>query len=453
MFVPETEEERLWTDALRRRIAAKELGGFMAQGDRCGWCAHPVRLKGVVFEGEGSRRRVRLISRTMPDGVLLKACGSRRETWCPSCAAVYRGDARHLIVAGISGGKGVPPEVASQPMVLLTLTAPSFGPVHRVPAGPGPCVPGPCERCEHGRPRACFDHHLPTEAVVGHPLCPDCYDYEGAVLQNALTPELWRRTAVTLPRALAKVLGVTQRQLAGQVRLSFVKVAEYQRRGLVHLHVVVRADPVGAAGLAATAGDVAHACHRAARAVSVVHDRGVAHWGDQVDVRALEPDGRGRVASYAAKYLSKGAGESGVLDHRITGDEDLRARLARLDPLTAAMVGTCWRLGADEALAHLRRHAHGLGFGGFVLSKSEQWSTTFGELRRARSQWREDRRRPADGSAGPVEARWRAVGTGWSNRGEMIFAGYRRASRREEIEAANFERYTRDANADAFGWE
>jgi hypothetical protein len=43
-----------------------------------------------------------------PDGVLLKACGARRESRCPLCAATYRADAYQLLAAGLKGGKGVP---------------------------------------------------------------------------------------------------------------------------------------------------------------------------------------------------------------------------------------------------------------------------------------------------------------------------------------------------------
>ena len=81
-----------------------------------------------------------------------------------------------------------------------------------------------------------------TTSLVGTPLCLDCYDYEGAVLQNAHTPELWRRTMIYTQRQLAAVLGRTQADADRAVRLSFCRVAEFQRRGVVHLHAVVRAD-------------------------------------------------------------------------------------------------------------------------------------------------------------------------------------------------------------------
>ena len=37
---------------------------------------------------------------SLPDGVLLKRCGNRRESVCPSCSYEYRGDAWQLLRAG-----------------------------------------------------------------------------------------------------------------------------------------------------------------------------------------------------------------------------------------------------------------------------------------------------------------------------------------------------------------
>ena len=73
-------------------------------------------------------------------------------------------------------------------------------------------------------------------------MCLECFDHEGAVLWNNLLGELWRRTTIYLPRKLARQLGITQKRLHKLVRAAYVKVAEYQQRGLVHLHVVIRLD-------------------------------------------------------------------------------------------------------------------------------------------------------------------------------------------------------------------
>ncbi len=70
----------------------------------------------------GDDHRVVFSSHGFPDNVLLKACGSRSELRCPSCAVLYRGDARHLVRAGLEGDKGVDEAIAAQPAVFLTLT-------------------------------------------------------------------------------------------------------------------------------------------------------------------------------------------------------------------------------------------------------------------------------------------------------------------------------------------
>src|SRR5271169_3052432 len=90
-------EDRAWMRALKRHMDRGQFDAFTNQGEACGWCAQPIRLRGVVVEDHGGSKRVRFSTRKLPDGVVLNACGSRRETICPSCAAIYRGDARHLV--------------------------------------------------------------------------------------------------------------------------------------------------------------------------------------------------------------------------------------------------------------------------------------------------------------------------------------------------------------------
>ena len=176
---------------------------------------------------------------TEPGGVLRLACGSRREDVSPPCSQVYKGDARQIIRAGLTGGKGVPDSVGTHPCVFATLTAPGFGPVHTIRTGrhgrKGACRPrrdAHQRRCPHGRDLSCPRHHQGGDARLGTPMCPDCYDYMGHVPFNALAPELWRRFVIYLPRQLARLAGITQRQLAREVRVRFVKVTEYQHRAV-----------------------------------------------------------------------------------------------------------------------------------------------------------------------------------------------------------------------------
>ena len=140
-------------------------------------CTRPIRLRGQVKHidpGTGELLRT-VTTDTMPDRVMFKPCGNRRATTCPGCAETYRRDAYHLIRAGLIGGKGITPAVATHPAVFATFTAPSFGPVHTRPVRQHTCndrsrcacQPQPCharrdvKTCPHGRPLACFARHRP----------------------------------------------------------------------------------------------------------------------------------------------------------------------------------------------------------------------------------------------------------------------------------------------------
>jgi hypothetical protein len=88
----------------------------------------------------------------------------------------------------------------------------------------------------------CNAVHRDDDAEVGQPLCAECYDYTGHVLFNWHAPELWRRFTIALRRTVAahlRRIGVDP----GALRVSFVKVAEYQRRAVVHYHTLIRLDP------------------------------------------------------------------------------------------------------------------------------------------------------------------------------------------------------------------
>src|SRR4051794_11905456 len=89
---------------------------------------------------------------------------------------------------------------------------------------------------------SCGEVHEDRDARLGEPLCPECFGYVRAVLWNALAPELWRRTSNQIARELARMRGVSERRLRTRVRVSYVKVAEYQARGALHFHAVIRLD-------------------------------------------------------------------------------------------------------------------------------------------------------------------------------------------------------------------
>jgi hypothetical protein len=137
-----------------------------------------------------------------------------------------------------------PDSVSEHPTVFVTLTAPSFGAVHsrRVSGDRAhQCRPRRhAEVCPHGTRISCGEVH---ETLGWVSRCArSALTTRDAVLWNAMAPEPWRRTSIQIPRELARLAGLSQCGLRRRARVSYVKVAEYQRRGSLHFHVVIRLD-------------------------------------------------------------------------------------------------------------------------------------------------------------------------------------------------------------------
>jgi hypothetical protein len=219
------------------------------------------------------------------------------------------------------------------------------------------------------------------------------------VLWNALAPELWRRTTIALHRALSRLVALQEGELRQLVRISYAKVAEFQRRGAIHFHAVIRLDAATdcrCPGCLApppepfTAAQLEEALRHAVPAVCVPcpavdgePDR-YARWGEQLDVHNITKDSSEagelsaeQVASYIAKYATKATESFGAgLDRRLGGD-DLE-HLDKLPAHVAELVRAAWELGGRSELGglRLRAWAHMLGFGGHWSTKSRRYSTT-----------------------------------------------------------------------------
>jgi hypothetical protein len=98
-----------------------------------GGCANPIYLSGWTRTLDPATGQLLSTYTTTsePGERLTVRCGNRRASRCPSCSRLYQGDTFHLVRAGLTGGKGLPATVAGHPRLFVTLTAPSFGPVHR----------------------------------------------------------------------------------------------------------------------------------------------------------------------------------------------------------------------------------------------------------------------------------------------------------------------------------
>jgi hypothetical protein len=220
---------------------------------------------------------------------------------------------------------------------------------------------------------------------------------------------LWARFAIALRRALAAALGVTGAEFREHARLSYAKVAEYQRRGLVHFHAVIRLDgpdgpsdpPPAELDLAALRAGITAAARAAT--LTVTRPDGatvVLGWGEQLDLREVTAAARQQIedddgeitdtalAGYVAKYATKGTGAHQGADRPIR--DIAHVEHLRISDHHRRMITTAWELGGLDQYdgLNLRRWAHMLGFRGHFLTKSQRYSVTFKALRGQRRSWR-----------------------------------------------------------------
>ncbi|WP_326651896.1 replication initiator protein RepSA [Streptomyces anthocyanicus] len=404
---------------------------------RTGGCSDPIHLQGSTVTRDAATGKVlhSYSTDTEPGGRLRLACGNRRASRCPACAWTYAGDTYHLIRAGLVGdpAKGTPETIRDHPRVFATLTAPSFGPVHNRPGA---------------RPCRCGVRHGEDAPELGTPLDPDTYDYAGAVLWNNHASELWRYFTIYLRREIAKHAGLTQKDAKEQSRVSFGKVAEYQKRGAVHFHAVIRFDgpdgPDDPPPAWATLDLLTDAIHAAAARVEVDVDPSrdqparTLQWGTQLDVRPIRAFGDGEditeqaVASYVAKYATKAAETTGTVDRRIGSKEALV--LLGVPDHPARLIAACLDLHALYPDRKLRDWAHMLGFRGHFSTKSRRYSTTLGELRQTRADYRAAQQRAALGLPDPDDedattltlAHWTYAGHGHTPGESWLAANIRR---------------------------
>ena len=356
----------------------------------------------------------------------------------PGLLAVYKRDARQLVRAGLAGGKGIPETITGAPVRVrhphrplvragplpadarqdrAALPSPPrrqraplpARPRHLLPDPPRrDTIPGSGSRCAATAttttPPCCS---TPTRGTCGAGSPPTC---------PATSPAAWAS-----PRNGSRAL----------VRIRFVKVAEYQARGVVHFHAVIRLDAPGedyqppppgitaamlcdAIGQAAAAVATLTVDHDGQRRHARVRraDRHPAHPARQRPARHRPGADGQAVANYIAKYATKTldrprpALTSGSAPRSTSRHLRCRAHYRR-------MITTAWQLGGTPGpTSRCRAWAHMLGYGGHFLTKSRRYSVTFGQLRHARTDHRRaaapPRRRPRP--LGPAPGRDRRPG-------------------------------------------
>jgi hypothetical protein len=350
--------------------------------DEAGRCSHPVRLR---------TNRLNVVTGELTSKVIKVACKDRREAVCPACSRTYGTDAWIVAATGINGGKGVSSDVVEYPRLFVTMTAPGFGAVHTVRLN-GRCVQSSSDSptCEHGWPKSCGLRHDDDDRLLGLPICDKCFGYREAVLWNAHASRLWSATVLQTRRNLASRLGVRRTELHRHAAIHYFKVAEMQRRGLVHFHALARLESVDGAPSELHGSELIGAWTDAAQKVTLVNELGRFTWGGIFDIKTLGNQSKDArvLASYLAKYVTKTAGEGLELARRFHSRRQIRVSVDH--PHLRRLALEAWDLAADPACSHLngQAHANTLGYTGQLMTKSRQYSTTLTALRQARREFR-----------------------------------------------------------------
>jgi hypothetical protein len=466
-------------------VEQRQLADFIGSPDFDGWsealagvgnCSKPIRLVGSSQTIDATTGEVvgEYSSADEPLGVTWVRCGDRRASECPSCARLYAADMFQLIRAGVVGGKTVPATVADNPLVFATLTAPSFGRVHGRRDHGRLCHPrsGQLRLCAHGRPTTCIARHDEDDPALGQPLCPDCYDYASQVVWQWWSPDLWKRFTIRLWRLVAHRLGVPVTRLGEVATVQYAKVAEYQLRGVIHFHALIRLDgprtldgfapaPVGldAVALSDLIAQAATSVRLTVPGVDAHDPDRVLAFGRQVDARPVKVSRRtddpgralspGQVAGYLAKYATKSATDStGTTGRKNPHHQRLRATTRRL--ASRAKAAALADPDAEHPYELLGKWVHMLGFRGHFATKSRRYSITLGALRRARRRAQvliaesHTSARPLDLAALEVDlladegdettlviGHWSYAGTGWATDTQRLLATAAAARARE----------------------
>ena len=373
-----------------RRARSAGFTTWWQRVEAVGFCANPIHLAGRDELG----REHQVFTR----------CNNRRATVCPSCSDLYSRDTWQLIHAGLRGGHhDVPATVADHPQVFVTLTAPSFGAVHTISAASG-CHPrGARPPSVHTEGRCGAIAHTATAM----PSSDNRYAVSATTTSGtSCSPGTLQSYGGASPSAFVDFCNaslVDRGERPEHTRISFMKVAELQRRALPHFHAVIRLDaasvpgqPPAAPDTTVSAQDLIELVHQAATeiALAVPGDKTL-RFGEQIDIKVIRnPSGKhgsdrqmsGRqIAGYLAKYVTKSVADFGIAVRRLSS-----AAIDQLDITrhVRQILRTIVTISAEDAYTEMLAWIHTLGYRGHVVSKSRQFSTTMTALRERRRAWR-----------------------------------------------------------------
>lgn len=252
-------------------------------------------------------------------------CGSGDFAVCNHCASIRSLDKKRLIGSGCNASSldGISFEdLRPYRFFFVTFTAPSFGKIRD-----------------------------------GVPVDASRYEYRRQVEWNQISPALFHATMISL-----------ERRLPGS---EWCFVREWQKRGAIHFHGIVRVPK----------WVDAREAWREIKALRVVESSGIS-WGRQMDVQSVNDEATSRVRymSKIVSYTAKHQGNRGMLSPEVA------AFYARLDKHARNLVCRRRECGIRRDCDGRVHRSH--GYAGRMLSMSKGWSLaglTFGSLREQRA--------------------------------------------------------------------
>lgn len=241
-------------------------------------------------------------------------CWTNDFSQCASCANLNNLYTKKLIGSGFENND-------KNKYYFLTLTAPSFGTIHSVPYS----VTDAMTVC------ACGVTHEFGSDLAGVPVDAKKYKFGATVRWNNGSAELFRRSM--------RYLG---EELPG---FSWAAVREYQSRGSLHFHIIIRVSNDS------SAVEVVEKLEKVSKYKS--HDLS---WGRNVDARLLANT---QENEQTVRYMSKVVGYAGKKTTNLSPEQ--KAFYKKLD---AASV--------KEKFSN--RLVKGFGYGGYLFTKSASWS-------------------------------------------------------------------------------
>ena len=318
-----------------------------------------------------------------------KRCGTRRKDKCEPCSIIWKDDAYYALIN--------PSKEHMGSLTFITLTAPGskhFGAIHTA------SYKGlKSERC------ACRRYHSPTDEEVGVPVNFSTFNYRKVTKFNYKASRL---TAVTLQKIYRLMLtdlnngkDKSEKRNIKDVRLPTARVMEWQERGVLHVHIIVRGHIPTYIIEKAVKGAPASATRR--RVLPAEHDGET--WGAQVNVRHINSGDNNQLAKLGG-YVTKVVGYA-LKDVTAHGKETIKQKEAfhnRLRRTTNSVVECDKSFSECDAskerrvasasisgksepfhfcVKHRRAH-HQLGFTGNVLTLNRAWGSSLKSAREAR---------------------------------------------------------------------